>query len=91
MSTTAEYMRQRRAKLRALRPLPATVDRAAIAALEISRQSCRLSVAEMSAVVGKSREWWRHVAKGGRLLETDHALLVAHLRSLVLKAGKNAP
>ena len=87
------YMRRYREKRRAERPQPPQPMSAdVVAALDVSRRSCRLSCRAMSTAVGKRPGWWASILAGEqRLMPDDHARVVEYLRSLVLKAGKAAP
>ena len=76
----AEYMRARRARLRALRPPPPPVaDRATVGSLEQQRIALHLSGPALSRAVGKDRDWWRRVARGARLSADDAARVQAEL------------
>ena len=87
------YMRRYREKRRAERPQPPQpMSPDVVAALDVSRRSCRLSCRALSTAVGKRHGWWTSVLAGEqRLMPDDHARVVEYLRSLVLKAGKAAP
>ena len=87
------YMRRYREKRRAERPQPPQpMPPDVVAALDVSRRSCRLSCRALSTAVGKRHGWWTSIVAGEqRLMPDDHARVVEYLRSLVLKAGKAAP
>lgn len=87
------YMRRYREKRRAERPQPPQpMSPDVVAALDVSRASCRLSCRALSVSVGKRHGWWTSILAGEqRLMPDDHARVVEHLRSLVLMAGKAAP
>lgn len=87
------YMRRYREKRRAERPQPPQpMSPDVVAALDVSRTSCRLSCRALSTAVGKRHGWWTSILTGEqRLMPDDHARVVEHLRSLVLMAGKAAP
>ena len=87
------YMRRYREKRRAERPQPPQpMPPDVVAALDVSRRSCRLSCRALSTAVGKRHGWWTSILMGEqRIMPDDHARVVEYLRSLVLKAGKVAP
>ena len=87
------YMRRYREKRRAERPqAPQPMSADVVAAIDVSRATCRLSCRALSLAVGKRRDWWTSIVAGEqRLMPDDHARVVEYLRSLVLKAGKAAP
>jgi hypothetical protein len=84
----AEYMRARRARLRALRPpaLP-VVDRATVGSLEQQRIALHLPGPALSRAVGKDRDWWRRVARGARLAADDAARVQAELTATLDRAN----
>jgi len=85
----AEYMRARRARLRALRPpAPPVVDRATVGSLEQQRIALHLPGPALSRAVGRDRDWWRRISRGARLTADDAARVQAELTAALDRANQ---